>query len=337
MLRDRQALAHRELAQADVVRRRAGRVLEEVAERRRRADGQLQAHAGVRRDRGARVAARQLALHGGVGRERVLEVPRALAGRHEVDVVHALAPTPQAPGDLDHRAGDGLAEVARRSPRPRAAPGRSARAPRHRPRRPRSGRAPPPGAPRSPRRSRGPAHAPVGERGRQVVDARHPELAPQRGGALGADALQPGDVGEADGHPLAELGERGDVARLDQLDDLRLERGADVGQVDGAPAHRHLGDRRRRSSGSARRRGDRPGRGAARRPPARGGRRSAGGGPRPRGWWAAPWPSAESRSPRVRGGARSAEGNGPPPVNLEGATGWTRGRLRRRWYRLPRS
>jgi len=42
-------------------------------------------------------------------------------------------------------------------------------------------------------------------RGREVVHPRHAELAPQRGGPLGADPLQAGDLGEALRDALAQL------------------------------------------------------------------------------------------------------------------------------------
>ena len=80
--------------------------------------------------------------------------------------------------------------------------------------------------------------APAVRRG-ELVQVADPELPPQGGGALGADAFEARDRREALGDPLAQLGEGGDVAGLGQLDDLRLERVADVGEFDGAALHRH--------------------------------------------------------------------------------------------------
>ena len=319
VLRDRQALAHRELAQADVVGRRAGRVLEEVAERLGGTHGELEAHAGVGRHRGARVAARQLPRSDGRVRERVLQVRGALASprpgrcraRSRDRAAGSRRPRPARRGR--RRGGRG------RSPRPRAARWpmgtRSSAASSAASRASSAARRASVVAPKPGRRVAGPRRAPRPGRRRSP----RPSSLPQRRGPLGADAVEPGDRGEAGRDPVAQLREGGDVAGLDQLDDLGLEGRADVRQVHGAARHRHLRDRR-------------------------GGRADARGGPavgedavahraleleqvadqaEPVGDLAigreAPRPSEESKA---------------PPVNLEGATARA-GRLRHRWYRLP--
>ena len=76
------------------------------------------------------------------------------------------------------------------------------------------------------------------------------------------------------GTSASPLRERLDVAGLDDLDDLLLDRLADPLQLLRAAVERELGDRRRRSPASASRRGGRRARGTTRRPRARAGRRA---------------------------------------------------------------
>jgi hypothetical protein len=190
-------------------------------------------------DGAAGVAARDLALDGRVRREGVLQLGGPVSRGDQVDVVHALAAAAQAAGHLDAGARDRRAQVARdllgdgqgAADRHAVVVGLGRGLARQLRREAGLGRGAEPGDL---------AHPPVRERGGEVVDARDPERLPQGDRPLGPDALEAGDRREADRHPVAELGQRRDVAGLDQLDDLGLERGADVRQLDGAPRHRHL-------------------------------------------------------------------------------------------------
>ena len=76
-----QAPAHRQLAQPDVVRGRAGRVLEQVAEGGARPHRQLQAHPGVRVDGRARLAAGGDRLDDRQPHQGVQQLRRAVGGR----------------------------------------------------------------------------------------------------------------------------------------------------------------------------------------------------------------------------------------------------------------
>jgi hypothetical protein len=61
------------------------------------------------------------------------------------------------------------------------------------------------------------------------------------------------DVDETGRELVPQLGQRGQVARLGELDDLRLDRAADPGEPRGLAVERELGDRDSRIRAAARR------------------------------------------------------------------------------------
>ena len=241
VLGDRQPLPHGELAQADVVGGRAGGVLQQVAEGLGRADGQLQPHPGVGGDRrSSRRRATAPARPPG-GRPGRPGAPRAARSAATMSMSCTLsrprrrlpATSTRAPGTASRRSraissatgsalsdGDALLVVGLGLGVPGEL-GRDARL----------GRGAEAGHV---------AHPAVGDRDGDVVDRGDAQLPPERRRPLGPDAVEARDLGQADRDAVAQLGQRGDVAGLDELDDLRLEGRADVGQVDGAAAHRHL-------------------------------------------------------------------------------------------------
>jgi hypothetical protein len=80
----------------------------------------------------------------------------------------------------------------------------------------------------------------------QRLDGRDPELAPDPAGRLRPQAGQAHERRDLDGHLRLALGQRVDLAVLDRLDDLRLDRLADPLEPHGLPVERELGDGRRR-------------------------------------------------------------------------------------------
>ena len=82
--------------------------------------------------------------------------------------------------------------------------------------------------------------------GAQLVEVRDAEVLPETPGRLRAEARDVHDVHEPGRELVAQLRERLEVARLGELDDLRLDRRADPGDLRGRPVEREPGDRRRR-------------------------------------------------------------------------------------------
>ena len=80
------------------------------------------------------------------------------------------------------------------------------------------------------------SHALLLRRLAQPVERRDPELAPDPGGGLRAETGQPQELRHLVGHLGAPLLERGHLAGLGELDDLRLDRRADPGSSFALPA-----------------------------------------------------------------------------------------------------
>jgi len=92
-------------------------------------------------------------------------------------------------------------------------------------------------------------------RSAELGDRRHAELAPDPGRRLRAETGEPHEQRDLRRHTLLALRQRVDLAVVDDLDDLRLDRLSDPLQTLGAPVESELGD-------GAARLAD-PGRGAA--------------------------------------------------------------------------
>ena len=243
VLGDREPVALRLLAQRDVVVLRAGEVLQEVAVALRRHDAEIEPEA----------------LLGDHGRLRVavgddLEHPRQAdevrrqrrgvgGGRDHVEVAERLAAPARAArlGDVDR---GGVGAAAPRRPRGRReAPCRGGR----------DAARPAPGRRRAPSAPSPPSSAPMPASVRSCCpsaaafssgERRDAELPPDARRRLRAEAGQPHERGHLARNLLAALRERLHVAGLDDLDDLRLDRLADVGELLRPAPERQLGDGR---------------------------------------------------------------------------------------------
>ncbi len=244
VLGDREPAALRVLAERDVVVLRAREVLEQVAVALGGNDAQIEALSVVQDDRRLRVAARHHLGYPVALAER-LDERRWIARRSdEIEVAHGLAPTAHAPrfrdgdrgrvrlergGDAPHR-GKSLSEEAPRL-RLLADAGLerlqdlllTARA-----------------------HARELAKPAVPRRGLQAVERRDAELRPDARGGLRPHTREPEEVDDTGRDEPPALGERVHLPVLDDLDDLRLDRLADAGQLLGLPLERELGDRDRR-------------------------------------------------------------------------------------------
>ena len=220
---------------------RAREVLHQVAEGLRRGSAKLDNHAAVRLDRGLVGSPRDDPLDGGVLAERLRELVRTDGRSSEVDVVNQLSAAPQSADDLDALHPGRGGEVARQELG--------------------DGQSPPDADPRPAQGLARPgellgehrlgllaepghrAHAAVLDRGRELLQVGHAQLMPEGQRALRTDARERGDRREALRHAGLQLLEGGDAAGVRQLDDLRLEGGADVRQLDRRALPRELGHR----------------------------------------------------------------------------------------------
>ena len=245
VLGDGQSATLRVLAQRDVVVLRAGEVLEQAAVVLGRHDAKVEPEALLRHDGRLRVAVRRDLEHPRQLDEVREQRRRVGCGRDHVEIAERLAPAPHAPGgrDLDRRRvrAERLDDVAD----DRQALGRAGRA------------APAPGRSpwRAPRGSRSSLFAPSPCRVpdalllgglAKAVERRHPELAPDPGRRLRAETREAQELRHLVRHLRAPLLERGHLAGLGQLDDLRLDRRADPRQLLRLARERELGDRRGR-------------------------------------------------------------------------------------------
>ena len=248
---DRQTHPDRPLAQLDVVARRAGEVLEQVAVGVRGDDPQVDRDPVVGRDPSAGLAnGRRGGDHRMLG-ERSGEGDRVGRGRDQVDVLAGLPPAAHRPGDLDcvggrvsaqrlgellgdgeHRGEDqpllgslltelvecgqdallGLLTESLDHPDPFLLGG-----------------------------------------GPQVVEVGDAELVEQPSGRLRADPGDPGHIDERRRELCLQLRRRRDLAGLDQGDDLLLKRLADSWQFGGPALGGELGNRQRALADHARR------------------------------------------------------------------------------------
>ena len=244
VLRDREPAPHCVLAHRDVVVLRAGEVLQEVPERLRRDDAQVEAEPFARDDRRLRVALRR-----DVGDPpQACELLRQLGGigraRDDVEVAERLLPPPHRPGlgDRDRRRqlaqrsdyrlhlgqaateqvavglralglvrerGEDLLLALRPEPRKRPQPLR------------------------------------LGRR-LELVERLDAELVPDAGGGLRAETRQLHEEDDLGRDAGLLLRQRLDLADLDDLDDLLLDRLADSLQLLRPTAERELGNGARR-------------------------------------------------------------------------------------------
>ncbi len=224
------------------MRRRPGGVLEQVAERHGLDHQHLGAQARVRAHGGGGVAAGEHPLHRRQPREGLDQGGRVAGGGDEVDVVGGLAPPAQAAGDLHAGAGHGGQQlVAQRLGHGEGAAERDAALVGVGLRRPLD--AVGDALPRAGADAGDAGQAVLGQGGGEIVDAGDAEGRPERGGPLRADPVDPRHRGQALRRAVADLLERGDLAGLDELHDLRLEGGADVGELHRPALHGQLGDR----------------------------------------------------------------------------------------------
>ena len=87
----------------------------------------------------------------------------------------------------------------------------------------------------------------------QLVERRHAELLPDPRGRLRAEAGQAHEEDDLGRDPVPALRQRVDLAVLDDLDDLLLDRLADPRQLLRPPVERELRDRARRLADARRR------------------------------------------------------------------------------------
>ena len=244
VLRDRQPAPLRVLAKRDVVVLRAREVLEDVPVALRRHDTQVEAKGIVRNDRRLRVTARHDLGNPVAGAKRVDQRCRVARSRDEVEVAHGLAAAADASGLRDGdrcrmrlQLGDDTTHSRQRHGEEAALLDLVADA----------------GleclqdlllALR--------AHArqiaqPAGLCCRlQAVEGGDAELRPDPGSRLRANPGKPQEVDNAGRDEPTALREGVHLAVLHDLDDLRLDRLPDSGQLLRLPVERELGDRQRR-------------------------------------------------------------------------------------------
>ena len=87
----------------------------------------------------------------------------------------------------------------------------------------------------------------------ELLDRRHAELLPEAPRGLRPEAGHTHHVDEPRRNAIAKLGERLQIARLGELDDLPLDRAADAREAGCIALERHLGDRSRGFSDASRR------------------------------------------------------------------------------------
>ena len=287
VLRDREAAPLGVLPQREVVLLRAGEVLQQVAVALGRDDAQVEAKAIVRDDRRLRRALGHHLGDPGQLREVLRQRLRVAGGGDDVEVAHGLLAAARAAGLADPVGGRVLAQHLDHGEQ------RGQRLAEQRPRR--AGRLLLAGgrledALLGLRAQAGQRSQALGARGvLQLGERRHAELLPDLAHRLRAEA---GDIEELDHlgrDRLAPLRERLDLAGVDDLDDLVLDRGADPRQL--------LGRSRRARAG----RPACPSRARARR---RGGRRAPGTRPRLRS--PAGRPAARAARPHPRCGGASS-------------------------------
>ncbi len=238
VLGDREAAADRVLPQRDVVRLRAREVLEQIAVAIRRDDAQVEPEPVVRDDRGLRLALR-LDLGDPVQAREVVRQRDGIVGcGDDVEIANRLCPAADraglgdlvARGMLTEDLDDGLD-----------------RRKRHGQQRslllrllveclqdPLLGLRPEPG--------QGPEAFGLG-RLAQLVERRDAELLPDPARGLRPERGQAQELGHAGGDLLLAPRQRLDLARVDDLDDLALDRLADPGQVLRVAVDRELRDR----------------------------------------------------------------------------------------------
>ena len=243
VLRDREAAPLRVLAQLDVVLLRPGEVLEQVAVGLRLDDAEVELQPLARDHRRLRVALRHDLEHPWQRREVVDQRDGIGCGRDQVDVAERLAAPAQRARLRDLHGGRVRAQLlddreSRRQPvaqqgapllhRALLAQGVECLHDRRLQLRPHA-------------RERPQLLALGG--GAQLRDGRHAELLPDLARRLRSEARElreEDDVGRDD---RPELRQRRDLAGLDDLDDLLLDRLADPGQLLRAAVERELGDR----------------------------------------------------------------------------------------------
>ena len=244
VLGDREAVALRLLAQGDVVVLRAREVLQQVAVALRRHDPEIEPEPLLADHGRLGVAVRDHLEHPRQADEVRRQRGRVRCGRDHVEVAERLPAPPRAArlGDVDRgrvRAQrlDDLAhdreplaeEAALRLVRPLAV-----------------------GEGLQHLRLRRRAHSRKGSQlltlrgGLQLGQGRDAELAPDARRRLRAEARQAHERGYLAGNLVAALRERLHVPRLDDLDDLGLDRLADIGQLLRPALESELGDRRSR-------------------------------------------------------------------------------------------
>ncbi len=244
VLRDREPAPHGVLAHRDVVVLRPGEVLEEVAERLRRNDAQVEAVPVVRDDRRLRVALRSDVDDPAEAREMPGQVGRIRRARDDVEIAERLLPAPHRPrlrhvdrrGQLAQRRDDRLHRGQTRAEE--VPPGlRVLRLERERVEDLLLALRPEPGE--------RPQLLPLGG-GLQLVERLDAELAPDPRGGLRPEAGEPHEEDDLGRDAGLLLRQRLDLAQLDDLDDLLLDRLADALQLLRAAVERELGDGARR-------------------------------------------------------------------------------------------
>ena len=245
VLRDREPAPHRLLAHRDVVVLRAREVLEEVAERLRRHDAQVEAEAVARDDRRLRVALRRDVDDPLQAREVARQVGGIRRARDDVEVAERLLAAPHRPGLGDRERRRQLAQ--RRDHRLHRGQASAEQVPvrlgalglvRER----RRGSSPRSSAP-SPASVRSRSDSAATLSSSSVVDA---ELVPDAGRGLRPEARQLHEEDDLGRDAGLLLRQRLDLADLDDLDDLLLDRLADALQLLRAPVERELRDGARR-------------------------------------------------------------------------------------------
>src|SRR5919108_1929326 len=225
VLGDRQAAPYRVLAERHVVLLRAGEVLKQVAVALRRNHPEVEAKAFVRDDRRLRRPLRRHLRDPAQFREVVDQRSRVAGGRDDVEVAHRLPPTPGAAGLAYAIGGRMLAQHLDNGEQGRE------RTPQQRPRW--SLRLPLPADGlqdvllqlRTEPRERAQPLRP--RRILQLRQRRDPELLPDLAHGLRAEAGNAQELDDLGRDDLAPLRQRLDLARLDDLDDLLLDRRAD--------------------------------------------------------------------------------------------------------------
>ncbi len=244
VLRDREPSPHGVLAHGDVVVLRAREVLQEVAERLRRDDAQVEAKPFARDDRRLRVALRRHIDDPAQLREMPCQVGGIRSARDDVEVAERLLPAPHRPRLRDRERRRQLAQCRNhRLHLGQAATEQVAVGLRALGLVSKGGEdlllalRPEPGERPQPFR--------LGSR-LELVERLDAELAPDASCRLRPETRQlheEDDLGRDTGLLLRQ---RLDLADLDDLDDLLLDRPADALQLLRSPVERELGDRGRR-------------------------------------------------------------------------------------------